>query len=502
MSWLKLSALIGGASLIAVSALAKTPEPPGLFSPLPGKSMATLPQQAIAGKSRAVTINYGKLEKGRIYITLPGGPSYEAVRTEHQDLGKGRFTWVGHASDDPGNTVVIGVSGKAVAGAFTYHGKLFKLEPRANGQHVLSEVDPKDPAPELDPLPVADTTSATTSPVQTGSESAGSSGSVIDVLVAYTPVVQAFYGGADGADALIIQAVAETNKAYSYSKMTTRLNLVDTILTNYVESNDIATNLSRLRSTNDGYMDELHALRESYGADLVSLISNETYYCGYAYRMASMSASFASYAFSVIHHSCATGRFSFAHEIGHNQGANHDAANATGSIFPYAYGYRDPYNTFRTVMAYDCPGGCPRWPFFSAADNSLMGLPTGIMGAAENSLAIDQTAPTVAAFRQSATQLPPDAIADLSAIGVSVSQIDLNWTDTLNDEDNFHVERSGDGVIFTHIATLPANASSYSDTNLSRDVLYSYRIRASNSSGYSAYSNVAVAATRFRPPGC
>ena len=153
-------------------------------------------------------------------------------------------------------------------------------------------------------------------------------------------------------------------------------------------------------------------------------------------------------------------------------------------------------------MAYNCPGGCPRWPIFSRGDNPLNGLPTGYTGAAENALAIDQTASIVADFRQSATQIPPNAIADISALAVSTSEIYLSWTDTLSDEDNFHVERSGDGVNFTQIATLPADTSSFFDTNLSEDVLYSYRIRASNSSGFADYSNVATAATAYALPGC
>ena len=104
-----------------------------------------------------MNINHELLRSERIFLSLPGDISYEAVGELQQDLGNGRFSWVGHASDDPENTVVIGVSGDAVAGTFTYRGKLFKLEPRANGSHVLSEVKTTDPAPEHDPVPVADT---------------------------------------------------------------------------------------------------------------------------------------------------------------------------------------------------------------------------------------------------------------------------------------------------------------------------------------------------------
>lgn len=410
--WRKTALLLlaGGVSLIAFTAAAQAPPPPGLFSELPdtAKATLTLPQQAIAGKSHAVAINYALLHSDRFFVSLPGAISFEAVGGLQQDLGNGRFAWVGHASDDPVSTVVIGVSGDAVAGTFTYHGKLFKLEPRANGKHVLSEVKTTDPAPELDPIPVADTTSGAPVSSATASGTVDSTGSVIDVLIVITPAVRALYG-TEGDDALAIRAVAETNQAYINSNMTTRLNLVGLYQTSYIESGDMVTDLNRLSATNDGFMDDVHFVRNTYGADVVSLIEDEPQYCGIAYRMTSLSTSFASYAFSVVHHSCATGYYSFAHEVGHNQGAHHDLANSGGAatIYPYAHGYQDPNNQFRTVMAYDCPGGCPKIPYFSRGDNPLLGISTGEPTYAANAVVIDQTASTVAAFRAHKTELPP-----------------------------------------------------------------------------------------------
>jgi hypothetical protein len=124
--------------------------------------------------------------------------------------------------------------------------------------------------------------------------------------------------------------------------------------------------------------------------------------------MTSLSPSFASSAFSVVHHSCATGYYSLAHEIGHNQGAHHDLANGSGeTVFPYAHGYQDPGNAFRTVMAYDCVGGCTRKDYFSNPEVLYNELPTGNASYAANALAIDQTAATIAAFREHVTELPP-----------------------------------------------------------------------------------------------
>ena len=494
-----LPALVGCvAVLVVASASAATPKPPGLFSERGMTAAGALPAQAKAGKSLGVTINYGQLRSGRFFVDLPGGVSFEAVREQMEDFGGGRLAWVGSAGDDPDSRVVLGASGDAVAGTFAYHGKLFKLEPRADGSHVLSEVETGDPAPLLEPVAVGNSADGGETAPASGAAAAGAVNTNIDVLVAYTPAVEAQYGAA-GAQALVIQAVAETNQAYGNSKMSTQLKLVHAVRTQYVESGSMNTDLSRLRGTADGYMDGLHALRDSYGADVVSLIENEPQYCGIAYRMATLSTGFASSAFSVVHHSCATGYFSFGHEIGHNQGAHHDHANASGTaIYPYAYGYQDPDSNFRTIMAYDCPGGCTRVGQFSHGDNVVYGLSTGVPGWAENARAIDETAPTVGAFRQSVAQLPP-APSGLAAVADSQVQVSLAWTDNSSNETEFLVERSEDGVNFSQVGSLPADTATYTDAGLSAQTLYSYRVRARNAAGNSPYSEVAVATTPAFP---
>jgi hypothetical protein len=245
-------------------------------------------------------------------------------------------------------------------------------------------------------------------------------------------------------------------------------------------------------------MDELHTLRNQYGADVVSLIENEPAYCGLAYRMATLSSSFASNAFSVVHASCATGYYSFAHEIGHNQGAHHDHANATGgtAIYPYAYGYMDPNNAFRDIMSYNCPGGCTRIGHFSNANVFYGGKPTGVVSYAESALAIDKTAATVSSFRQVAAKLAiPTAPASLATEALGPTQVDLTWTDQSTNESGFIIERSTDNLNFTQVAALSANTTQYREENLSPSTLYQYRAKAWNSSGNSAYSNVAVVAT-------
>jgi len=85
---------------------------------------------------------------------------------------------------------------------------------------------------------------------------------------------------------------------------------------------------------------------------------------------------------------------------------------------------------------------------------------------------------------------PPTAPANLTATAISRTQINLAWKDKSNDETGFAIERSLDKLRFTVVATVPANATQFSDTGLTANTLYYYRVRAYNSVGSSSYTSV------------
>ncbi|MEW6102483.1 MAG: fibronectin type III domain-containing protein [bacterium] len=85
--------------------------------------------------------------------------------------------------------------------------------------------------------------------------------------------------------------------------------------------------------------------------------------------------------------------------------------------------------------------------------------------------------------------IPPQAPTNLSANPVSSSQINLSWQNNANNETGFKLERSISSSPFVQIATLTANTTSFQDTNLTSNIIYTYQIRAYNNSGNSAYSN-------------
>ena len=86
----------------------------------------------------------------------------------------------------------------------------------------------------------------------------------------------------------------------------------------------------------------------------------------------------------------------------------------------------------------------------------------------------------------------PAAPANLSATAVSILQIDLSWTDNSSRETGFKIERkTGSEGAYGHIATLDADVTDYSDTELSQSTTYYYRLYSYSYSGSSSYSNEA-----------
>lgn len=147
--------------------------------------------------------------------------------------------------------------------------------------------------------------------------------------------------------------------------------------------------------TNDGYMDSIHTSRNTYTADVGVIVLDNSSYCGLASGIGSNAAS----AFASVYWNCATGYYSFAHEIGHLQSARHDATNDP-STSPYAYGHGYRYgNSWRTIMAYDCTSGCPRLNYWSNPNISYNGVPMGNASTADNQRVLVNTKATIAAFR-------------------------------------------------------------------------------------------------------
>ena len=97
----------------------------------------------------------------------------------------------------------------------------------------------------------------------------------------------------------------------------------------------------------------------------------------------------------------------------------------------------------------------------------------------------------------------PTKPSNLTGIGISMTQIDLSWTDNSADEAAFYIERSPAGLNdWDEIGSVEADVTTYSDTEVVCGTTYDYRVRAFRSidGQYSDYSNVAHATTTLCPP--
>jgi tripartite motif-containing protein 71 len=118
---------------------------------------------------------------------------------------------------------------------------------------------------------------------------------------------------------------------------------------------------------------------------------------------------------------------------------------------------------------------------------------------AYNSVGDSDDSNPATAVTQAAPVLPI-APTNLAAVAISKSQINLSWTDNSSNETGFRIERCKGPTCtnFALIATVGANVTSFSNTSLSANTTYRYRIYAYNANGNSSYSNIAKATTRKR----
>ena len=96
---------------------------------------------------------------------------------------------------------------------------------------------------------------------------------------------------------------------------------------------------------------------------------------------------------------------------------------------------------------------------------------------------------------------PPAAPTELTAVALSDSEILLTWTDNADNETGFTFERTDDKTdyVFTYHLHEKDQESAAKD-GLKAETTYTYRVRAFNAAGYSAYSNEASATTFSSDP--
>lgn len=394
-----------------------------------------------------------KAGAGRLELPLPGGATLRVVIAETTALGPDRFTSTGTLEGRPQSRAIFSYNeGFLHATIQDVELGTYALRPATEQLAQFYEIDDalvpacaaaNAPRPVLDAdalatlarrkagSPAESARTADPAPPTAEAASAGSNVTV-DVMFLYTQNVMATLTGAARTAALesfFDNATAKINSDFAASQIAARVRLVKIAEVAYDETGSAANAvqsdaLTALRSATDGKMDEIHALRDQAGADLVCLILQRTdsTSSGLGYVLDTPGGNTNPlFGFSVVQYAFVTGSEVLTHELGHNFGCAHDrenSRNADGTqafgAYPYSFGYRflgKNQLTYRTIMAY-APG--TRVAYFSnpnviapAPISVPVGVAIGQPGEAYNALAVDQGAGEVANFRLQ-TQTAPN----------------------------------------------------------------------------------------------
>jgi hypothetical protein len=102
---------------------------------------------------------------------------------------------------------------------------------------------------------------------------------------------------------------------------------------------------------------------------------------------------------------------------------------------------------------------------------------------------------------------PPGVPAGLTATTISSTRIALAWSDATN-ETGYRIERAVTGGAFATVTSVAANQTTFTDTGLTPNTSYTYRVVAFNAAGSGAPSSTATARTlpaviriNFQPSG-
>ncbi len=333
----------------------------------------------------------------RLEIALPEGRIAAFSRSYSELPSRGHRIWAGQ-SDFGEELIASRIGDRLVATVFTESG-VFELTPSPGG-YRLSAANSGD-LPECDVSAIDESLEAAPEKML-GTESAGSALPRVDVLVVYGQRSREAVGSTRDMAAVIQHYVDLTNVAFHNSEVSARVRLVGAEEVT-LPSDVIGSNSQILGWVSSST--EVDGLRDKTGADLVGIVYEDAgTACGSAAMIYRPGGPTLSRAFFESRRGC--GANTFAHEVGHLMGADHDPENSAFASGEFIYGRGHFYDArYRTIMAYAvaCDGFCPQQPFFSNPGVSFDGSATGRRNQRDNARILSEFATDVERFTPEVT---------------------------------------------------------------------------------------------------
>lgn len=361
-------------------------------------------------RNQIIQVNLDVIQSPTVSIQLFDGETI-VVSKERANDQTGGFVWVG-ANHTKQERLILVVNGTDIIGTITSGTKIYGIRTIGENTQIMVEIDQSEYPSELcDQISsIQDTTAHSNSQDSEHTFSAFSHGGYecnLRLLVAYTSssATASVNAGFGSIQNLILLAVEETNQSYINSGIDHRVELAHIVSVNYSESGNIQTDNDRFANQSDGHMDEIHFLRNLYTADVGVLMVGQGNGCGVAKTIHSDNNP--NLGFCVVKYDCATGNYTFAHEIGHLQGARHDPyVDPSSTPFAYGHGFVKVSGEWRTIMAYnnECAANstfCTRLQFWSNphVNSPVDGTAMGTTATHHNSRVLNETTDKMKNYR-------------------------------------------------------------------------------------------------------
>ena len=442
---------------------------------------------------------------GELKLATPDGRELVAILSAFEDRGGGNLLWRGRVAESVSDGVVLTVEDGILVGRFGNWDEAYRVTLSASG-YRLSEVDRRPGRCATEGAPLGSLPAAATLPAADSPHRLAGAATIeqIDLLALYTPTAAGRMGGAAGVRAAIRNAGDYLNTAFSNSEIGAVVRIVhiaaapaDLASTDAIPLEDIAMDLTNHAG--------VRALRERHRADLVHLFIDQaaegpTGACGWAWLLQRhhTAASFSPYGYGITRTWCDVDSL-FAHEVGHNLGANHVPSNAglapEEAVRPFAFAFNNLTERVHTVTS---QGTGTTFPVevFSLSGNS--GTVLGVRDRQENARALRATVGVASrysdVFAPSAGNRAPAAPTRLTGFATSDSSLRLTWKDNSSNEDSFELLQSIDlaprnrEFSGTPIRTVGANTVQLDLTALGHGY-HAFAVRARSAGGVSETSN-------------